>query len=135
MLYLAAPINALARLQASLQRCQHATRENDPAVAKRHLADLIQDFQRVHAKFDKALRRYLMSAGVVDVNSLTHRELIEVAARRGVVRDPAAWLEFEAVSRIATDPTRHAELCDVMARFADEAQWVLDELVKRSLRS
>lgn len=94
MLDLTSLNNALAQLRDSLDRCREPAYAADPALVRTIRTAAIKGFEMAYELSIRTLRRHLELADLVAPDALTYRDLLRLAAERGLVTDPVAWFRF-----------------------------------------
>jgi nucleotidyltransferase substrate binding protein (TIGR01987 family) len=97
---------------------------------------VIQRFEYTYELAWKAVRRYLMWAGLGgDVDALSRKDLFRAAGQAGLIEDVGAWFEFHKMRNL-TSHTYNAQVAEAVygaARdFAGAARSPLAELERRN---
>ena len=134
---MALQLDSLEKSIDSLHRSLKATEDNlynlSPDLQETVRAGVIQNFEVAYELCWKFIQRWLKENSTTDEAShpRTRKELFRMAARIGLIEDPAIWFEYSA-ARNLTSHTYDAKQADIVyqaaGRFIVDAQALLREL-------
>ena len=112
-----------------------AQKDNNLFVQFRSAA--IQAFEYSYEMCVKMIKRQLetMSPSAEDIEHLGYRDLIRVAAEKGLVSNPEAWFKFRDKRNKTThtyDETKAKDVYGILPLFLDETKHLLARLRKFS---
>ncbi|MGL6076742.1 MAG: HI0074 family nucleotidyltransferase substrate-binding subunit [Fimbriiglobus sp.] len=134
MLDLTSLNNALAQLRDSLDRCRDPAYVADPALIRTIRTAAIKGFEMAYELCIRTLRRHLEQADMVAPDTLTYRDLLRLAAERGLVTDPVAWFRYQDMrnqSAHTYDEGKAAAIAELIPEFhtaAEELQAALERI-------
>jgi nucleotidyltransferase substrate binding protein (TIGR01987 family) len=125
---------ALDALEAVLARVADARfwSAQDDITRRAMEAGAIQHFEFTYELAWKAMRRVLArDFGAMEVDGASRAELFRLAARRGLIHDVAAWMDFHQARNRTSHTYDNAAAVEVLAivrRFPEPARALLSRL-------
>ncbi len=123
---------AISTLASALQDA--ATRPQDLLVRD----GCIQRFEYSYELCVKSLRRQLeeLADSPADIDALGYRDMLRVAAERGLIQNALPWFGFRELRNItshAYDPDKAARVFDGIPEFLEHAQLLAARLVPKGV--
>lgn len=136
---------------SSLQKSLHSLREANQIVRhtewfnaqQKHIqntliAGLIQHFEFVYEISIKMLKRRLEldAASIDEIDQSNFRDLLRIAAEKGLISNVAAWFEYRKMRNITShtyDEDKAKMICDVIEIFAQDADLLLQQLERHNV--
>lgn len=124
-------------LHRSITAAEQDLNDLSPDLRETIRAGIIQNFEVAYELSWKFVQRWLRENSVTDeaTHPRTRKELFRMAARVGLVADPAPWFKYGS-ARNLTSHTYDAKQAEVVyqaaTRFLTDAQLLLQELQNRN---
>ena len=125
--------NSIDALGRSVAVVQHQAPALDPEVQETLRAGVIQQFEVAYELCWKFMQRWLRENTNAEeaAQPRTRKELFRLAARHGLVPDPAPWFEYGEARNLTShidDQSKAAGVFETALRFHDDAQALLARL-------
>lgn len=137
-LSLASLEKALKQFKKSLEFCTSELAAKDSELFLQFRTAAIQGFEYTYELSLKMLRRQLeqIEASSDLVAQQGFKDLLRLAALRGLVRTPEAWFEFREYRNITShiyDENKAKEVYKILPFFLEETNWLFQALQKRNM--
>lgn len=142
----------LSALEMSLVQCEKICARLDAPETKSD-AELgqflrtaaVKSYEFAYAVAYRLMRRYLDMTGAGDEDalplpseSLSFRQILDRAAKRGIVRDVGAWLSFREkrnVTSHAYHPETAEAICKILPVFIAESRFLLAAMLEQTKKA
>ena len=127
---------ALDQLTVSLDFCRSDLAKQEPLLGKQFRAAAIQAFEYTFEISIRMLKRRLKEIiSIAEVERLSYRDLLRVAAEKGFVDDPVAWFDFREMRNLTShsyDESKADLIAAGLPEFAEKARFLLAELLRHA---